>query len=79
MRRRRRRRNTFHLFNRGGKVLARVRRTPGIPPASTSFHPFPPFFEKKGEDPLFDLFPYSSIAAFSVPHGKSLGGCLLSR
>ena len=29
-----------------------VRRTPGIPPTSTSFHPFPPFPQKKGKTPF---------------------------
>ena len=63
---------TFHLFDRGRKVLG-VRRTPGIPPAtSTPFHPFfPPFSKKKGEDPLFNL-PYSSIAALSCPTANHL-------
>ena len=61
---------TFHLFDRSGKLL-RVRRTPGIPPASTSFHPSPFFSKKKGEGPLFNL-PYSSIAALSCPTANHL-------
>lgn len=43
--------STFHLFDRCRKVLG-VRRTPGIPPTSTSFHPFPPFPQKKGKTPF---------------------------